>query len=54
MNNKSYHQKRVAHSYIVTSLLLKPLKQRLIDVVFRALEIALFSIRSVQMNVIIC
>jgi hypothetical protein len=27
-----YYEKRTAHWYIVTSLLLKPLKQRLIDV----------------------
>jgi len=29
--NKNYHQKRTAHWYTVTSVLLKPLKQRLID-----------------------
>ena len=29
--NKSYHQKQTAHWYIVTSLMLKPLKRRLID-----------------------
>jgi expansin (peptidoglycan-binding protein) len=30
--NKNYHEKSTAHWYIVTSLLLKPLKQRLTDV----------------------
>ena len=30
--NKSYYERRTAHCYTVSSLLLKPLKQRLIDV----------------------
>jgi len=32
MKNTSYHEERTAHTYHVTSLLLKPIKQRLIDV----------------------
>ena len=32
MKNKDYHEKKTAHWYSVTSLFLKPLKQRLIDV----------------------
>jgi hypothetical protein len=47
--DKSYHVKRTAHLYTITSLLLKPLKQRLIDIHFvPTFEIALFSICSVQ------
>ena len=30
--NKSYHKKKTAHRYIATSVLLKPLMKRLIDV----------------------
>ena len=51
MRNKNYHEKRAAHRLTVISPLLKPLKQRLIDVTsFRFLEIALFSIPSVHTN----
>jgi hypothetical protein len=30
--NKNYHEKRIAHWYSVTSVLLTPLKERLIDI----------------------
>jgi len=37
--SKSYHERKTAHWYIVTSLLLKPLQQHLIDVtLFRLLK----------------
>jgi hypothetical protein len=41
-NNKSYHQYRTAHRYTATSLLLKPLKHRLIGVASFKLPISLY------------
>ena len=43
MKNKNCHEKRTAHCYIITSLLLKPLKQRLINVTPFRLSKSLYS-----------
>ena len=47
--NKSYHEKRTAHCYIVTSPFLKPHKQRLIAATLFTLSKSLYS-RSVPLK----
>jgi hypothetical protein len=46
-NNRSYHKSRTAHCQTVTSLLIKPLKQRLMDVTSFRLSKPLYS-RSIR------
>ena len=41
--NKSFHEKRTAHWYIANSVLLKSLKQRLIDITSFELSKSLYS-----------
>jgi hypothetical protein len=50
MKSKHYHKKRTAHWYVVTSLLLKPLKQRLTETTSYRLSQSLYS-RSVLLKI---